>query len=277
MGKLPDKLRGVCGSLLVALGVTQLYSFDSVIVGYFSAEENNFIFVWNYWVILLFGLGFFIFGFCLIRNEKFWLGSVILTVCFILFQGFSVYYYQIRILAEIKKNAPFEWSGTILFIAGILVLILLIMTSKMPKREGLTDQNWKTKWRYAAGFFSLIGAVTAVFAATIIFKQLHSDSIKEGYLFTMPLDAYFACFMAIIFIMVTILSWRKVSYLLIGILLGASFILFTNYLSVNNWIDFAKDNLSITFGNNERQVFGMQFLMGASALISSIFAYIAKK
>ncbi|HEM1862547.1 TPA: hypothetical protein U0093_002720 [Listeria monocytogenes] len=46
---------------------------------------------------------------------------------------------------------------------------------------------------------------------------------------------------------------------------------------MTNWIDFAKENLSITFGSNEREVFGMQFLMGASAFLSSIFGYIAKK
>ncbi|EFR96173.1 Uncharacterised protein [Listeria ivanovii subsp. londoniensis] len=277
MGKLPEKLRGICGSLLIALGVTQLYSFVSVMVGYFSAEENNFVIVWNYWVILLFGLGLFIIGISFIRKEQLWLISLIVVLCFTLFQGFSVYYYQIRVLAEIKKNAPFEWSGTLLFITGLLILILLLIAPKIPIREVKADQSWKTKWRYTAGFFSLIGAVTSVYAAITIFKQLHSDSIKEGYLFTMPLDAYFACFMAIVFTIVTLLSWRKVSFLLIGILMGAAFILFTNYLSVTNWIDFAKDNLSITFGSNERQVFGMQFLMGASAFISSIFAYIAKK
>lgn len=277
MGKLPGKLRGICGSLLIALGVTQLYSFVSVIVGYFSAAENSFVIVWNYWVILVFGLVLFASGIGLIRKEKYHLISTIFVLLFTIFQGFSVYYYQLRVLAEIQKNAPFEWSGTILFASGLLVLITLLIAPKFKANDVKADQGWKTKWRYAAGFFSLVGAVTSIFAAITIFKQLHSDSIKEGYLFTMPLDGYFACFMAVIFILVMVLAWKKVSFILIGILMGASFILFTNYLSVTSWIDFAKDNLSITFGSNERQVFGMQFLMGASAFISSIFAYIAKK
>lgn len=277
MGKLPSKWRGICGSLLVALGVTQLYSFTSAVIGYFTAEENSFVFVWNYWMLLLFGLGLFIVGFIFMRKERFRLISIILVACFILFQAFSVYYYQLRILAKLEYAQPFEWSGTLLCIAGVLVLIALLVGPKFQAKEVTSDQAWKTKWRYAAGFFSLLGAVTSIYAAVTIFKQLHSDNIKEGYLFTTALDGYFACFMAVIFLLVAVLAWRKVSYLLIGILMGAAFILLTNYLSVNSWIDFAKENLAITFGSNERQVFGMQFLMGASAFISSIFAYIAKK
>ncbi|MBC1807234.1 hypothetical protein [Listeria cossartiae] len=274
---MPSKWRGICGSLLVALGVTQLYSFTSAVIGYFTAEENSFVFVWNYWMLLLFGLGLFIVGFIFMRKERFRLISIILVACFILFQAFSVYYYQLRILAKLEYAQPFEWSGTLLCIAGVLVLIALLVGPKFQAKEVTSDQAWKTKWRYAAGFFSLLGAVTSIYAAVTIFKQLHSDNIKEGYLFTTALDGYFACFMAVIFLLVAVLAWRKVSYLLIGILMGAAFILLTNYLSVNSWIDFAKENLAITFGSNERQVFGMQFLMGASAFISSIFAYIAKK
>ncbi len=277
MGKLPSKWRGICGSLLVALGVTQLYSFTSAVIGYFTAEENSFVFVWNYWMLLLFGLGLFIVGFIFMRKESFRVISIVLVACFVLFQAFSVYYYQLRILAKLEYAQPFEWSGTLLCIAGVLVLIALLVGPKFQAKEVTTDQAWKTKWRYAAGFFSLLGAVTSIYAAITIFKQLHSDNIKEGYLFTTALDGYFACFMAVVFLLVTVLAWRKVSYLLIGVLMGAAFILLTNYLSVNSWIDFAKENLAITFGSNERQVFGMQFLMGASAFISSIFAYIAKK
>lgn len=277
MGELPSKWRGICGSLLVALGVTQLYSFTSAVIGYFTAEENSFVFVWNYWMLLLFGLGLFIVGFIFMRKESFRVISIVLVACFVLFQGFSVYYYQLRILAKLEYAQPFEWSGTLLCIAGVLVLIALLVGPKFQAKEVTTDQAWKTKWRYAAGFFSLLGAVTSIYAAITIFKQLHSDNIKQGYLFTTALDGYFACFMAVVFLLVTVLAWRKVSYLLIGILMGAAFILLTNYLSVNSWIDFAKENLAITFGSNERQVFGMQFLMGASAFISSIFAYIAKK
>lgn len=277
MGKLPSKWRGICGSLLVALGVTQLYSFTSAVIGYFTAEENSFVFVWNYWMLLLFGLGLFIVGFIFMRKESFRVISIVLVACFVLFQAFSVYYYQLRILAKLEYAQPFEWSGTLLCIAGVLVLIALLVGPKFQAKEVTTDQAWKTKWRYAAGFFSLLGAVTSIYAAVTIFKQLHSDNIKQGYLFTTALDGYFACFMAVVFLLVTVLAWRKVSYLLIGVLMGAAFILLTNYLSVNSWIDFAKENLAITFGSNERQVFGMQFLMGASAFISSIFAYIAKK
>lgn len=277
MGELPSKWRGICGSLLVALGVTQLYSFTSAVIGYFTAEENSFVFVWNYWMLLLFGLGLFIVGFIFMRKEHFRLISIIFVACFILFQAFSVYYYQLRILAKLEYAQPFEWSGTLLCIAGVLVLIALLVGPKFQAKEVTTDQAWKTKWRYVAGLFSLLGAATSIYAAVTIFKQLHSDNIKEGYLFTTALDGYFACFMAVIFLLVAVLAWRKVSYLLIGILMGAAFILLTNYLSVNSWIDFAKENLAITFGSNERQVFGMQFLMGASAFISSIFAYIAKK
>ncbi len=277
MGKLPSKWRGICGSLLVALGVTQLYSFTSAVIGYFTAEENSFVFVWNYWMLLLFGLGLFIVGFIFMRKESSRVISIVLVACFVLFQAFSVYYYQLRILAKLEYAQPFEWSGTLLCIAGVLVLIALLVGPKFQAKEVTTDQAWKTKWRYAAGFFSLLGAVTSIYAAVTIFKQLHSDNIKQGYLFTTALDGYFACFMAVVFLLVTVLAWRKVSYLLIGVLMGAAFILLTNYLSVNSWIDFAKENLAITFGSNERQVFGMQFLMGASAFISSIFAYIAKK
>lgn len=277
MGELPSKWRGICASLLIALGVTQLYSFTSAVIGYFTAEENSFVFVWNYWMLLLFGLGLFIVGFIFMRKENFRVISIVLVACFVLFQGFSVYYYQLRILAKLEYAQPFEWSGTLLCIAGVLVLIALLVGPKFQAKEVTTDQAWKTKWRYAAGLFSLLGAVTSIYAAVTIFKQLHSDNIKEGYLFTTSLDGYFACFMAVVFLLVAVLAWRKVSYLLIGILMGAAFILLTNYLSVTSWIDFAKENLAITFGSNERKVFGMQFLMGASAFISSIFAYIAKK
>lgn len=277
MGKLPEKIRGICGSLLIALGVTQLYSFVSAVIGYFSAEKNSFTFVWNYWMLLLFGLALFIAGFLFIKREKFRLASIIIVSCFVLFQAFSVYYYQLRIFAKLEYAQPFEWSGTLLVIAGLLLLIALIIGSKFAKKEQGSDENWKNKWRYAAGLFALLGAVTAIFAAVTIFKQLHSDSVKQGYLFTTSLDGYFACFVAVIFLIVTVLAWRKVSLLFIGILMGAAFILLTNYLSVTNWIDFAKENLSITFGSNERQVFGMQFLMGTSAFLSSVFAYIAKK
>ncbi|MDT0017496.1 hypothetical protein QJV03_09915 [Listeria swaminathanii] len=274
---MPSKWRGICASLLIALGVTQLYSFTSAVIGYFTAEENSFVFVWNYWMLLLFGLGLFIVGFIFMRKENFRVISIVLVACFVLFQGFSVYYYQLRILAKLEYAQPFEWSGTLLCIAGVLVLIALLVGPKFQAKEVTTDQAWKTKWRYAAGLFSLLGAVTSIYAAVTIFKQLHSDNIKEGYLFTTSLDGYFACFMAVVFLLVAVLAWRKVSYLLIGILMGAAFILLTNYLSVTSWIDFAKENLAITFGSNERKVFGMQFLMGASAFISSIFAYIAKK
>ncbi len=277
MGKLPEKIRGICGSLLIALGVTQLYSFVSAVIGYFSAEKNSFTFVWNYWMLLLFGLALFIAGFLFIKREKFRLVSIIVVSCFVLFQAFSVYYYQLRIFAKLEYAQPFEWSGTLLVIAGLLLLIALIIGPKFAKKEQGSDENWKNKWRYAAGLFALLGAVTAIFAAVTIFKQLHSDSVKQGYLFTTSLDGYFACFVAVIFLIVTVLAWRKVSLLFIGILMGAAFILLTNYLSVTNWIDFAKENLSITFGSNERQVFGMQFLMGTSAFLSSVFAYIAKK
>lgn len=277
MGKLPEKIRGICGSLLIALGVTQLYSFVSAVIGYFSAEKNSFTFVWNYWMLLLFGLALFIAGFLFIKREKFRLVSIIVVSCFVLFQAFSVYYYQLRIFAKLEYAQPFEWSGTLLMIAGLLLLIALIIGPKFAKKEQGSDENWKNKWRYAAGLFALLGAVTAIFAAVTIFKQLHSDSVKQGYLFTTSLDGYFACFVAVIFLIVTVLAWRKVSLLFIGILMGAAFILLTNYLSVTNWIDFAKENLSITFGSNERQVFGMQFLMGTSAFLSSVFAYIAKK
>lgn len=277
MGELPSKWRGICASLLIALGVTQLYSFTSAVIGYFTAEENSFVFVWNYWMLLLFGLGLFIVGFIFMRKENFRVISIVLVACFVLFQGFSVYYYQLRILAKLEYAQPFEWSGTLLCIAGVLVLIAILVGPKFQAKEVTTDQAWKTKWRYAAGLFSLLGAVTSIYAAVTIFKQLHSDNIKEGYLFTTSLDGYFACFMAVVFLLVAVLAWRKVSYLLIGILMGAAFILLTNYLSVTSWIDFAKENLAITFGSNERKVFGMQFLMGASAFISSIFAYIAKK
>lgn len=277
MGKLPEKIRGICGSLLIALGVTQLYSFVSAVIGYFSAEKNSFTFVWNYWMLLLFGLALFIAGFLFIKREKFRLVSIIVVSCFVLFQAFSVYYYQLRIFAKLEYAQPFEWSGTLLVIAGLLLLIALIIGPKFAKKEQGSDDNWKNKWRYAAGLFALLGAVTAIFAAVTLFKQLHSDSVKQGYLFTTSLDGYFACFVAVIFLIVTVLAWRKVSLLFIGILMGAAFILLTNYLSVTNWIDFAKENLSITFGSNERQVFGMQFLMGTSAFLSSVFAYIAKK
>ncbi|EAC5508785.1 hypothetical protein LL12_10930 [Listeria monocytogenes] len=274
---MPEKIRGICGSLLIALGVTQLYSFVSAVIGYFSAEKNSFTFVWNYWMLLLFGLALFIAGFLFIKREKFRLTSIIVVSCFVLFQAFSVYYYQLRIFAKLEYAQPFEWSGTLLVIAGLLLLIALIIGPKFAKKEQGSDKNWKNKWRYAAGLFALLGAVTAIFAAVTIFKQLHSDSVKQGYLFTTSLDGYFACFVAVIFLIVTVLAWRKVSLLFIGILMGAAFILLTNYLSVTNWIDFAKENLSITFGSNERQVFGMQFLMGTSAFLSSVFAYIAKK
>ncbi|TYT93372.1 hypothetical protein FZW83_10965 [Listeria monocytogenes] len=274
---MPEKIRGICGSLLIALGVTQLYSFVSAVIGYFSAEKNSFTFVWNYWMLLLFGLALFIAGFLFIKREKFRLVSIIVVSCFVLFQAFSVYYYQLRIFAKLEYAQPFEWSGTLLVIAGLLLLIALIIGPKFAKKEQGSDENWKNKWRYAAGLFALLGAVTAIFAAVTIFKQLHSDSVKQGYLFTTLLDGYFACFVAVIFLIVTVLAWRKVSLLFIGILMGAAFILLTNYLSVTNWIDFAKENLSITFGSNERQVFGMQFLMGTSAFLSSVFAYIAKK
>ncbi|HAO5836787.1 TPA: hypothetical protein IQO88_002750 [Listeria monocytogenes] len=274
---MPEKIRGICGSLLIALGVTQLYSFVSAVIGYFSAEKNSFTFVWNYWMLLLFGLALFIAGFLFIKREKFRLVSIIVVSCFVLFQAFSVYYYQLRIFAKLEYAQPFEWSGTLLVIAGLLLLIALIIGPKFAKKEQGSDDNWKNKWRYAAGLFALLGAITAIFAAVTIFKQLHSDSVKQGYLFTTSLDGYFACFVAVIFLIVTVLAWRKVSLLFIGILMGAAFILLTNYLSVTNWIDFAKENLSITFGSNERQVFGMQFLMGTSAFLSSVFAYIAKK
>ncbi len=277
MGKLPEKIRGICGSLLIALGVTQLYSFVSAVIGYFSAEKNSFTFVWNYWMLLLFGLALFIAGFLFIKREKFRLASIIVVSGFVLFQAFSVYYYQLRIFAKLEYAQPFEWSGTLLVIEGLLLLITIIIGPKFAKKEPGADETWKNKWRYAAGLFALLGAVTAIFAAVTIFKQLHSDSIKQGYLFTTSLDGYFACFVAVIFLIVTVLAWRKVSLLFIGILMGAAFILLTNYLSVTNWIDFAKENLSITFGSNERQVFGMQFLMGTSAFLSSVFAYIAKK
>ncbi len=277
MGKLPEKIRGICGSLLIALGVTQLYSFVSAVIGYFSAEKNSFTFVWNYWMLLLFGLALFIAGFLFIKREKFRLASIIVVSGFVLFQAFSVYYYQLRIFAKLEYAQPFEWSGTLLVIEGLLLLITIIIGPKFAKKEQGADEKWKNKWRYAAGLFALLGAVTAIFAAVTIFKQLHSDSIKQGYLFTTSLDGYFACFVAVIFLIVTVLAWRKVSLLFIGILMGAAFILLTNYLSVTNWIDFAKENLSITFGSNERQVFGMQFLMGTSAFLSSVFAYIAKK
>lgn len=277
MGKLPEKIRGICGSLLIALGVTQLYSFVSAVIGYFSAEKNSFTFVWNYWVLLLFGLALFIAGFLFIKREKFRLASIIVVSGFVLFQAFSVYYYQLRIFAKLEYAQPFEWSGTLLVIEGLLLLITIIIGPKFAKKEPGADEKWKNKWRYAAGLFALLGAVTAIFAAVTIFKQLHSDSIKQGYLFTTSLDGYFACFVSVIFLIVTVLAWRKVSLLFIGILMGAAFILLTNYLSVTNWIDFAKENLSITFGSNERQVFGMQFLMGTSAFLSSVFAYIAKK
>ncbi|EAF1439870.1 hypothetical protein CHJ26_09355 [Listeria monocytogenes] len=274
---MPEKIRGICGSLLIALGVTQLYSFVSAVIGYFSAEKNSFTFVWNYWMLLLFGLALFIAGFLFIKRGKFRLVSIIVVSCFVLFQAFSVYYYQLRIFAKLEYAQPFEWSGTLLVIAGLLLLIALIIGPKFAKKEQGSDENWKNKWRYAAGLFALLGAVTAIFAAVTIFKQIHSDSVKQGYLFTTSLDGYFACFVAVIFLIVTVLAWRKVSLLFIGILMGAAFILLTNYLSVTNWIDFAKENLSITFGSNERQVFGMQFLMGTSAFLSSVFAYIAKK
>ncbi|EME1035792.1 hypothetical protein VXK48_000341 [Listeria monocytogenes] len=274
---MPEKIRGICGSLLIALGVTQLYSFVSAVIGYFSAEKNSFTFVWNYWMLLLFGLALFIAGFLFIKREKFRLASIIVVSGFVLFQAFSVYYYQLRIFAKLEYAQPFEWSGTLLVIEGLLLLITIIIGPKFAKKEPGADETWKNKWRYAAGLFALLGAVTAIFAAVIIFKQLHSDSIKQGYLFTTSLDGYFACFVAVIFLIVTVLAWRKVSLLFIGILMGAAFILLTNYLSVTNWIDFAKENLSITFGSNERQVFGMQFLMGTSAFLSSVFAYIAKK
>lgn len=277
MGKLPEKIRGICGSLLIALGVTQLYSFVSAVIGYFSAEKNSFTFVWNYWMLLLFGLALFIAGFLFIKREKFRLASIIVVSGFVLFQAFSVYYYQLRIFAKLEYAQPFEWSGTLLVIEGLLLLITIIIGPKFAKKEPGADETWKNKWRYAAGLFALLGAVTAIFAAVTIFKQLHSDSIKQGYLFTTSLDGYFACFVSVIFLIVTVLAWRKVSLLFIGILMGAAFILLTNYLSVTNWIDFAKENLSITFGSNERQVFGMQFLMGTSAFLSSVFAYIAKK
>ncbi|EKP3955342.1 hypothetical protein P1795_002236, partial [Listeria monocytogenes] len=52
---MPSKWRGICGSLLIALGITQLYSFISAVIGYFNAEENSFVFVWNYWMLLFFG------------------------------------------------------------------------------------------------------------------------------------------------------------------------------------------------------------------------------
>ncbi|EAC8463453.1 hypothetical protein [Listeria monocytogenes] len=274
---MPEKIRGICGSLLIALGVTQLYSFVSAVIGYFSAEKNSFTFVWNYWMLLLFGLALFIAGFLFIKREKFRLASIIVVSGFVLFQAFSVYYYQLRIFAKLEYAQPFEWSGTLLVIEGLLLLITIIIGPKFAKKEQGADEKWKNKWRYAAGLFALLGAVTAIFAAVTIFKQLHSDSIKQGYLFTTSLDGYFACFVAVIFLIVTVLAWRKVSLLFIGILMGAAFILLTNYLSVTNWIDFAKENLSITFGSNERQVFGMQFLMGTSAFLSSVFAYIAKK
>ncbi|EAE7686239.1 hypothetical protein BK830_06130 [Listeria monocytogenes] len=274
---MPEKIRGICGSLLIALGVTQLYSFVSAVIGYFSAEKNSFTFVWNYWMLLLFGLALFIAGFLFIKREKFRLASIIVVSCFVLFQAFSVYYYQLRIFAKLEYAQPFEWSGTLLVIAGLLLLLALIIGPKFAKKEQGADENWKNKWRYATGLFALLGAVTAIFAAVTIFKQLHSDSVKQGYLFTTSLDGYFACFVAVIFLVVTVLAWRKVSLLFIGVLMGAAFILLTNYLSVTNWIDFAKENLSITFGSNERQVFGMQFLMGTSAFLSSVFAYIAKK
>lgn len=51
---MPSKWRGICGSLLIALGITQLYSFISAVIGYFNAEENSFVFVWNYWMLLFF-------------------------------------------------------------------------------------------------------------------------------------------------------------------------------------------------------------------------------
>ncbi|EDK4067787.1 hypothetical protein GGC09_03490 [Listeria monocytogenes] len=274
---MPEKIRGICGSLLIALGVTQLYSFVSAVIGYFSAEKNSFTFVWNYWMLLLFGLALFIAGFLFIKREKFRLASIIVVSGFVLFQAFSVYYYQLRIFAKLEYAQPFEWSGTLLVIEGLLLLITIIIGPKFAKKEPGADEKWKNKWRYAAGLFALLGAVTAIFAAVTIFKQLHSDSIKQGYLFTTSLDGYFACFVSVIFLIVTVLAWRKVSLLFIGILMGAAFILLTNYLSVTNWIDFAKENLSITFGSNERQVFGMQFLMGTSAFLSSVFAYIAKK
>ncbi|AHI56634.1 hypothetical protein ACP0AK_08580 [Listeria ivanovii] len=275
---MSNKLIGISGSLLIALGFTQIYSFLSAIVGYVNAQED-FTFVWNYWMLLIFGLGLFILGVCLIRGRNFYFGSAIFVLCFTIFQGFSVYYYQIRVLRDFEKNQPFEWSGTLLSLIGLVIFLLLLIGPKFisAKTDLDLNQNWKNKWRYASGLFSLFGMGVSVYTAITIFKQLYSTSSEQGYLFTTAFDAYFACFLGLVFLLMAILAWWRVSYLLIGVLFGAAIILLTNYLWVTEWIGFAKTTLGITFGKNEHQVFGMQLLMGSSALIASVFAFIAKK
>ncbi|WP_239255836.1 hypothetical protein [Listeria ilorinensis] len=271
---MPKKFREIVATLMVTVGMIQLYSFLSAVYGYFYSDAE-YSFVWNYWVIGGLALLLIVMGILLLRQEKWRRISMLVLLLFLGYQGFSVGYYQIRPLVEgqIPEGYPFDFSGASLFLLALILLILLVFGKKFRSKTAGEDEKWKTKWRLTSGLFALIGAGCAVAIGVLIVLHF-KESGEEIYFITNEFDAVIAFSAAVFLLTVAAFSFKRVFYLLAGVTLALSFLYLNNYYWSEQIVRFTKE-IAQSVGVKEFQLFGLQLIVGVSAFISGLFQLIS--
>ncbi|WP_163651970.1 hypothetical protein [Listeria sp. PSOL-1] len=270
------KIRKLVASLILVIAFTQVYSFLSAVYGYFTIEKYTF--VWNYWVIGFLALLLCGISLLFMRQEKFRRGAMFSLALFILYQGFSVYYYQIRIFigAKSDQTPPFDFSGTILVLMAAILFILLF-TFRKSTEQVKTDSSWKTKWRIAAAIFALISAGAAIVSGIIItLHYVNTPSENDVYFITNSFDAVFAYAIALILLVTVCVLFKRVSYILAALSLAISFLYLSNYIWMEEWARYSAE-VAKALGPSETRLFGFGLIIGISSLISGIFQLVATK
>ncbi|WP_439443989.1 hypothetical protein ACSMFR_04620 [Listeria aquatica] len=273
---MTERARKISASIIFMLGFTQFYSFLSAAYGYFASEEG-YDFIWNYWVIGLFMLLLVGAGFLLLKSHPTRIPALIVLLGFVVFQGLSTYFYQIKPLSELKQKMPFNYTNLILTVlAFVLFVVLLFIRMSDSTSSVLPSEAWKTKWRISGAITALLAVGLAIWALIIIVMEYSSPAKNNPFLFSNDFDAVFAGVSIILLILAAIWTFRKGSYLLAGIVLGIGFIYLTNYFWFDEWMRYAAKN-GLKFGNGENRLFGINLLIALFATLSGVFQLVGKK
>ncbi|WP_167629266.1 hypothetical protein [Listeria valentina] len=271
-----ERARKISASVVFMLGFTQLHSFLSAVYSYFE-DENSF--VWNQWVMGLFVILLFGSGFLLLKKNPIRVPALLVLFAFALFHGLSTYFYQFKLLENFGgDDFPFEYTGITLTVISILLFVfLLFIRGGTSASADLQAENWKTKWRISGIVTAFLAAGLAVWALILLILEYnHSSKNSVAFSFNTNFDMIILGLSAVLLLVAAILTFRKGSYLLAGLVLGIGFIYLMNYIWFDEWMRYAAKN-GLKLAEGENRIFGIYLLMALFASLSGIFQLVGKK
>ncbi|MHC5279246.1 hypothetical protein ACYRFT_03115 [Listeria kieliensis] len=271
-----ERARKISASVIFMLGFTQFHSFLSAVYSYFKEEYS---FVWNQWVTGLFVILLFGSGFLLLKKNPVRIPALVVLLAFALFHGLSTYFYQFKLLENFGgDDFPFEYTGvTLMAISILLFVFLLFIRGDTSTSVDVQVEKWKTKWRISGIVTAFLAASLAIWAlVSLILEYNRPPKDSATFSFNTNFDMIIAGLSAVLLLVAAILTFKKGSYLLAGIVLGIGFIYLMNYVWFDEWMRYAAKN-GLKLAEGENRIFGIYLLIALFATLSGVFQLVGKK